>query len=128
MNKLKDILGEPIPYGGWHITVGQSFYRDKISQEIINLYNNESEKGIDMTKINDIKSHELNCFENWTIIKNKFKDLMKFSESSMGCSVGYYKGKKDHISLTFNTDINAMIKNIQDCHDHEQDPLGAQLY
>ena len=98
MAKLEEILEEP-PSRGWHITVGQSFYKANMSQAIFDL---QSQKNINITRIDESNSKELNVFECWTLIKKQetyFKETLMPDLESMGYEVGYYRGAKDHVVL-----------------------------
>ena len=100
MNELAHMLGEPRLYG-WHITVGQSFYKPKLSQAIFNL---NRENNVNISRIDEKKSKELDVFESWNLVQRQdkyFKETLMPHLDSMGYEVGYYKGEKDHIVIPF---------------------------
>ena len=100
MNELAHMLGEPRLYG-WHITVGQSFYKPKLSQAIFNL---NRDNNVNISRIDENKSKELDIFESWNLVQRQdkyFKETLMPHLDSMGYEVGYYKGEKDHIVIPF---------------------------
>lgn len=103
LNNLSKIYNEK-PHFGWHITIGQSFYETTYADTIYRLNKNE---GINIARVDQkliknssIKS-ALNVWEQVRDYKKYFFDKIVNQAKQIGFETGEYRGKPDHIILSY---------------------------